>query len=128
MHSESKVWLIAGLGIATLVAGMFMRAYSGPDSPPTAAIFDPMEAADSVRFHQRPQQVLAQPTILQADAATMPLMDKPLESPLRENLASPGEPAAQNAQLSPSHRILMPLSFIRDDLPLVPPANPIQQP
>ena len=128
MHSESRIWFIAGLGLTALTLGLLARAYRGSEGPPTAAIFERSEGLETVRFDREGRQVLNQPTILTADAATLPLLGDPVESPFQESLVSPIAPFLQDDEPPKPHRVLMPLGFLRDDLPLIPPSNPVQQP
>jgi hypothetical protein len=128
MHSESRIWFIAGLGLAVLFCGVLARAYLGADSLPAAAVFGPSKELDVVHFSRHEEQLLNQPTILKADAATLPLLGEPIESPLQESLVCPIEPFMQDYEPAKPPRVLMPLGFLREDLPLIPPSNPVQQP
>jgi hypothetical protein len=128
MHSESRIWVIAGLGLVVLFSGVVIRAYLGADSLPAAALFEPSKEVDLVHFGRHEEQVLNQPTILKADAATLPLLGEPIESPFQESLVCPIEPFVQDHEPAKPPRVLMPLGFLREDLPLIPPSNPVQQP
>jgi hypothetical protein len=129
MHSEGKIWLIAGLGLAVALTGLIARVYRGLDTPPSAAsIFDPLETMESVRFSQRQHSVLAQPTILQADAAVIPLGRDSVDSPLREPLPSPIVPLTLDDEPSGSEPASLLSPAVYDDIPLVPPPPAVQQP
>ena len=128
MHSEGRIWFIAGLGLVVLTLGVLARAYRDSEGPPTAAILEHSKALESVRFDHHERQVVNQPTILKADAATLPLLGDPVESPFQESLVSPIEAFLQDDEPPKPHRVLMPLGFLREDLPLIPPSNPVQQP
>lgn len=128
MHSEGKIWLIAGLGLAVALTGLLARVYRGFDTPPAAAIFDPLETIESVRFSQRQHPVLAQPTILQADAAVLPLGSDTADSPLREPLPSPIVPLTLEDEPSRTEPFSLLSPAVYDDIPLVPPPPAVQQP
>ena len=128
MHNEGKAWLIAGLGLAVVMAGLLGRVYRGLDTPPTAAIFDPLETMESVRFNQRHHSVLAQPTILQADAAIVPLGGDTVDSPLREPLPAPIMPLTLDDEPPMADPLSIPTRAVYDDFPLVPPPHSVQQP
>jgi hypothetical protein len=126
MQSESKVWLIAGLGLVVLMLGVLSHFFQGAESPPAAAVFE--SRRELVQLDRHGQPLLEQPTILKADSATQPLLGEVIESPRSDSLTRQIEPFVHDHDTARPHRTLMPLGFLRDDLPLIPPSKPVPQP
>lgn len=135
MPNENKIWFIGCVGLVLLMLALLGRTYRGFEKPPTAAILDTQSPWEPTGWSSNDFPKLDQPTVLKADEA-MPLVSgEAIESPLQEPLVRPigtfapqTDYSAFQSDLDRPRRPFMPLEFLREDLPLVPPEMQIPRP
>ena len=133
--SENKIWFIGCVGLVLLMLALLGRTYPGFEKPPTAAIRGTQSPWEPTRWSSNDFPKLDQPTVLNADEA-MPLVSgDAIESPLQEPLVRPIDTYAPQTDCSAfqsdrerPRRPFMPLGFLRDDMPLIPPQMTIPRP
>jgi hypothetical protein len=133
--NENKIWFIGGVGLAVLILALLGRTYRGFEEPSTAAILETASQWEPMRWSSNDYPRLDQPTILKADEAMRLVSGEAIESPLQEPLVRPIDAHARQperfslpSETERPRRPFMPLGFLCDDLPLVPPETPIPQP
>ena len=133
--NENKIWFIGGVALAVLILALLGRTYRGFERPSTTAILETPSQWEPTRWSSNDYPTLDQPTILKADEAMRLVSGEAIESPLQEPLVRPIDTHAPQmerfslpSEMERPRRPLMPLGFLREDLPLVPPEMPIPQP
>lgn len=135
MRNEHKIWFISFVGLAVLVLTLLGRTYRGFERPPTAAVLGAPSAWESPQWFNNDHSQLEQPTILKADKALPLVVGESIESNLQQpsvrlidTQAHQVEYTSMYSERDRARRPFMPLGFLRDDLPLVPPEIPVPQP
>lgn len=128
MPSENKIWFIGCVGLVLLMLALLGRTYRGIEKPPTAAILGTQSHWETTRWSSNDFPKLDQPTVLKADEAMLLASGEAIESPLQEPLVRPIDTyapqtdySAFQSDLERPRRPFMPLGFLREDLPLIPP-------